>query len=183
MYGEEQVLKLTVRIGNLEAINKTLRQEIQQMSKKNYEMKNQQAKEKLATEQEMFKQLDEIKKERDKLKRTNAEILKFLSDYGLKWVGGDSGPEAPFKSPRESGDQTEELKEIGPCQRPQLPKEIDTVVLSRRIEELNFVAEKQYITTIQGNMKGFKSHSDVEIIFHLNGLIISGFPFYDYQTR
>jgi hypothetical protein len=50
MYGEEQVLKLTVRIGNLEAINKTLRQEIQQMSKKNYEMKNQQAKEKLATE-------------------------------------------------------------------------------------------------------------------------------------
>ena len=63
----------------------------------------------------MFKQLDEIKKERDKLKRTNAEILKFLSDYGLKLVGGDSGPEAPFKSHRESGDQTEELKEIGPC--------------------------------------------------------------------
>jgi hypothetical protein len=28
IYGEEQVLKLTVRIGNLEAINKTLRQEI-----------------------------------------------------------------------------------------------------------------------------------------------------------
>ena len=88
------------------------------MSKKNYEMKNEQAKYKLATEQEMLKQLDEIKKERDKLKRTNKEILKFLSDYGLKWVGGDSGPEAPFKSPRESGDKGEEVKEVGPCQRP-----------------------------------------------------------------
>jgi len=32
-------------------------------------------------------------------------------------------------------------------------------------------------------MKGFKSHSDVEIIFHLDGLIISGFKFYEYSTR
>lgn len=45
------------------------------MSKKNYEMKNKQAKDKLLNEQETLKMLDDIKKERDKLKRTNAEIL------------------------------------------------------------------------------------------------------------
>lgn len=45
-------------------------------------------------------------------------MLQFLSDYGLKWVGGDSGPNAPYKSPRLSGEEKEELKEVGPCLRP-----------------------------------------------------------------
>lgn len=29
-------------------------------------------------------------------------------------------------------------------------------------------------------MKGFKSHSDVDVTFYANGLTIAGFPFYDY---
>ena len=110
-------------------------------------------------------------------------MLQFLEDYGLKWVGGDSGPNAPHKSPREGGMQTEEFKEVGPCNRPKLPKEIDTVVLGRRIEELNFIAEKQYITTIEGNMRGFKSHNDVNITFYSNGLQMDSFPFYSYNSR
>ena len=108
-------------------------------------------------------------------------MMTFLEDYGLKWIGGESGPDAPCKSPsREKSCDREELKPIGPCQRPQLPKEIDTVVLERRIEELNFVAEKQYVTALGGNMRGFKSHADVEVTFYANGLSIAGFPFHDY---
>jgi UBX domain-containing protein 11 len=35
--------------------------------------------------------LDALKQERDKYKQQCAEMTKFLSDYGLKWVGGEGG--------------------------------------------------------------------------------------------
>lgn len=80
-------------------------------------------------------------------------MLKFLKDYGLKWVGGEGGQrEGKFDEKAIK----EELKFNGPAFRNNLPKEIDTEVLTRRIEELNFIAEKQFVATIQGNMKGFK---------------------------
>lgn len=75
------------------------------------------------------------------------------------------------------------MKFKGPQYRNNLPKEIDTEVLTRRIEELNFIAEKQYVATIQGNMKGFKQHQDVPIFFFQNGLQIKGYPFYPYYSK
>jgi len=67
---------------------------------------------------------------------------KFLKDYGLKWVGGEGGKhEGAFDKKAIN----EELKFAGPAFRNNLPKEIDTEVLTRRIEELNFIAEKQKI--------------------------------------
>ena len=64
-----------------------------------------------------------------------------------------------------------------------MPKEIDTEVLNRRIEELNFIAEKSNIGVIQGNMIGIKPHTDVNIFFYQNGLMIKGFPFYPYYSK
>ena len=64
-----------------------------------------------------------------------------------------------------------------------MPKEIDTDVLSRRIEELNFIAEKQRMATIKGNMHGLVQHADVPIFFYQNGLMIKGFPFYPYYSK
>ena len=67
-------------------------------------------------------------------------MTKFLSDYGLKWVGGEGGQrEGTF----DKDAITEELKFQGPSYRSNVPSEIDTEVLQRRIEELNFIAEKQ----------------------------------------
>jgi len=43
------------------------------------------------TSPEAIKELEVIKKDRDSLKKKNEEMLKFLSDYGLKWVGGEGG--------------------------------------------------------------------------------------------
>jgi hypothetical protein len=105
---------------------------------------------------------------------------KFLSDYGLKWVGGEGGQhQGAFDKQAIS----EELKFQAPAFRNNLPKEIDTEVLTRRIEELNFIAEKSFVATIQGNMKGFNQHSDVNIVFFQNGLMIQGFPFYPYYSK
>lgn len=53
---------------------------------------------------------------------------KFLSDYGLKWVGED--PEAQKSKPHEGKFNAdainEELKHHAPAYRSNLPKEIDT---------------------------------------------------------
>ena len=85
------------------------------MTKRTYELKNLHQKDKLLQEQDVLKQLDELRRERDKYKRQCDEMLQFLKDYGLKWVGGDSGPNAPYKSPREkNNDKPEEAKEVGP---------------------------------------------------------------------
>ena len=77
--------------------------------------------------------------ERDRYKQQCEEMTKFLSDYGLKWVGGEAGQrEGTFDGQAIK----EELKFQGPSYRSNVPSEIDTEVLQRRIEELNFIAEK-----------------------------------------
>ena len=55
--------------------------------------------------------------------------------------------------------------------------------MKKRVEELNFVAERQYTATIEGNMKGLKSHSDVNIYLYQNGVRIEGYPFYEYESK
>lgn len=64
-----------------------------------------------------------------------------------------------------------------------MPSEIDTEVLQKRIEELNFIAEKQRLQTIAPGMRGFKVHDDVPIFFFANGLMIKGMPFYPYYSK
>ena len=62
---------------------------------------------------------------------------KFLSDYGLKWVG-----DSPLENKMNMEALKQELSHEAPMYRNNLPMEIDTEVLTRRIEELNFIAEK-----------------------------------------
>ena len=75
---------------------------------------------------------------------------KFLADYGMKWVG-DGQHEGEFKKTM----LEEELKHNGPGYRNNLPPEIDTQVLSRRIEELNFIAEKQKVVQNKDGLHQF----------------------------
>jgi hypothetical protein len=65
-------------------------------------------------------------------------MAKFLEDYGLKWIGHEDSKEGEFDSEAVH----KEISHKGPSYRSKLPSEIDTEVLSRRIEELNFIAEK-----------------------------------------
>jgi hypothetical protein len=65
----------------------------------------------------------------------------FLADYGLKWVGKDGAREGKFDDKQIN----QELAHRKPAYKNNLPTEIDTEVLTRRIEELNFIAEKQRI--------------------------------------
>ena len=64
-----------------------------------------------------------------------------------------------------------------------MPKEIDTEVLTKRIEELNFIAEKQRIVKNRDGLHQFRKHDDVLIFFFKNGLVVKGFPFYPYSVK
>jgi hypothetical protein len=64
-----------------------------------------------------------------------------------------------------------------------LPAEIDTAILTRRIEELNFIAEKQRVVTNNCGMREFKSLDPLPIFFFKNGIIMKGFDFYPYHSK
>lgn len=85
------------------------------------------------------------------------KMEKFLSDYGLKWIGDDADADAKKHEGKfDAKAINKELAHKGPMYRNNLPKEIDTEVLTRRIEELNFIAEKERIVSNAYGMKEFK---------------------------
>ena len=56
-------------------------------------------------------------------------------------------------------------------------------MLTRRIEELNFIAEKEKIVSNAYGMKEFKKVDAVQIFFFKNGIIIKGFKFSPYYAK
>ena len=86
---------------------------------------------------ENVKQLKELAEKKADLQRLVVEMSEFLSDYGLTWVGEDES-EGAFNI----NQLEKEMQFNGPSYRNKLPAEIDNEVLTRRIEELNFIAEK-----------------------------------------
>ena len=65
----------------------------------------------------------------------------FLADYGLVWVGKNAADKSQFKADKLKKD----IDIAGPAYRNNLPSEIDLNVIVRRIEELNFIAEKSNV--------------------------------------
>ena len=71
-----------------------------------------------------------------------------------------------------------------PTYRNKLPAEIDTEVLTRRIEELNFIAEKQRIVKNKDGQHQFVKLHELQIFFYKNGLMIDGgFAFCPYHSK
>jgi len=125
-----------------------------------------------------YKSYKDLEDDRDKYKKLSEDMRQFLEDYGLKWVGADGKAEGEF----DSDAIHQELNHKTPMFRSNLPPEIDTEILSRRIEELNFIAEKNKIVNANGVVK-LKMHDEFPIWFFKNGLVLKGFPFYPYYCK
>lgn len=80
-------------------------------------------------------------------------MKEFLADYGLVWVGKDGRGKVSEEEVKKAKDAPK-LKEQSMASRA-LPKEIDTEVLTRRIEELNFIAEKQRVVKNKDGLHQF----------------------------
>jgi len=112
----------------------------------------------LASDTTNVTEVSEIIQERDNYRMPCSEMEKFLSDYGLKWLGEDSAGGGKHQGEFNSKAINKELDHRAPAYRNKnLPSEIDTEVLTRRIEELNFIAEKEKIITNAYGMKEFKA--------------------------
>ena len=152
---------MTKRLTQLEGLNKSLRLEVKEKHLQINTLTLENEKLRLASDKNSVKEISEIIQERDKYRMQVKQMEKFLADYGLKWVGDDGTPPVPGSSNKHEGEFdskaiNRDLGHQGPMYRNNLPKEIDTEVLTRRIEELNFIAEKERIVSNAYGMKEFK---------------------------
>ena len=166
------------RLTALEKVNRSLKQEIKEKSIKIDSLEKENDRLKATANLSYLQKYSELEVDRNKYKKMTEDMTQFLSDYGLKWVGYEGKAEGEFDS--EAIHQ--ELNYKGPMYRNNLPPEIDTDVLSRRIEELNFIAEKSKVVNAAGVNK-FQKHDEFPIWFYKNGLILKGFPFYPYYSK
>jgi len=79
-----------------------------------------------------------------------------------------------------------ELHEKKPIYNYHLPKEIDIHIITKRIEELNIIMEKEgahEIVKDHNGMHKFKKREPLPIGFYKNGIALKGFPFYSYGSN
>ena len=169
---------MTNRLTQVEKINTSLRKEVRDKTQKIFSLEKKNELLSVAASDDFMKKYEKSLKERDELKKEVGQMKEFLADYGLKWVGKDETPEGKF----DSNAIDNELKFKGPSYRNNLPKEIDTEVLSKRIEELNFIAERSKIVNKNG-VNQIAHQEDLKIWFFKNGLLLKGFPFYPYYAK
>jgi hypothetical protein len=100
--------------------------------------------------------MKEAVSETARLTKQVADMKKFLGDYGLVWVGKDR----KHMPTEEEVKKAKEAVAHPPMASKALPREIDTEVLTRRIEELNFIAEKQRIVKNRDGLHHFKKHDE-----------------------
>ena len=95
------------RLQKLEALNNSLKNELKEKTQRIATLEDENARLTLAASEDSIDHIAKLTVERDNFKQQVEEMTKFLSDYGLKWVGGEGGQrEGAF----DANAITEELK-------------------------------------------------------------------------
>ena len=83
---------MTKRLTQLEQLTKSLRLEVKEQHLKVNALKGENETLRLAADSNSVQEVSEIIQERDKYRKQCQEMEKFLADYGLVWLGNESGP-------------------------------------------------------------------------------------------
>lgn len=182
--GDSDLLQsMMKRIAQLEQANSDLRLKIKTKAGKVESLEAENFMLKSQADPEKVRKIKEVQRDKADLEKLVQEMTEFLGDYGLKWIGPDGDPQED-KGTFNYKQLDQEMKFKQPAYRNKLPAEIDTEVLTKRIEELNFIAEKQRIVKNKDGQHHFLQLSEVLIYFYKNGLKIDGaFPFYPYHSK
>jgi len=114
----------------------------------------------------LYTELQKCKAHNEKLQMENNDLKSFLNDYGLIWKGkGD----ITGKLDQEAISQL--LCNAQPPYKSNLPNEIDLNVVARRIEELNFIAEKETKVKANSNIHQFEVIFSSEIAATINRIL------------
>ena len=79
------------RLQQVEALNLAYKKELAEKQELIDQLKDRNKHLTVASSADSFEQIAKITADRDKYKQQVVEMTKFLSDYGLKWVGGEGG--------------------------------------------------------------------------------------------
>lgn len=82
---------MVARLQKLEAMNGVLKSELGEKTNKIRVLEDQNARLTMAASDDSIDCIARLTVERDNYMSQCEEMTKFLSDYGLKWVGGDAG--------------------------------------------------------------------------------------------
>jgi hypothetical protein len=155
--GRPDVLGIASKqLQQLEAVNKALKSEVGLKTRKVMDLEKENQILKVVVSPDFERVMREEAEETARLTRQVADMKKFLGDYGLVWVGRDG-------THRPSEEEVKKAKDAvahPPMASKALPREIDTEVLTKRIEELNFIAEKQRIVKNKDGLHHFKKHDE-----------------------
>jgi hypothetical protein len=101
-------------------------------------------------------------------------LKEFIKDNGFVLM--KSAPELVF----------EEDSELLNYEERKIPKEIDINILTKRIEEMNFLTIKDNSASRfekdEDGIYKFKAQKELKIFFYKNGLVIETYQFYEYVT-
>lgn len=91
---------MTKRLTQLESLNQALRLEVKEKGLQINTLMLENEKLRLASDKNSVQEVSQIIQERDKYRTQCQEMVKFLGDYGLKWIGEnpDNMPEGEFNA-------------------------------------------------------------------------------------
>ena len=134
------VSSMEKRLANLEGLSKAQRAEIKRKTDQIDTLQSEVEKLRKEVPQDKIEKYRVAARENEKIRKENEEIKGFLAEYGLKWMG------------KEGKFNIQELQNVlsikGPTYRNNLPKEIDLVVIIKRIEALNAAVDSQTKTSV-----------------------------------
>lgn len=173
------------RLQKSEQLMKNMREEIKDKSREI---------EGLKTEVEIYKQSGNSEQSADelrKLKKDNLRLLektnameKFLADFGLRWTVEETTGDEVLRGELDKAKIEQYTKK--PKYNYPLPSEIDFNVIMRRIDELNFLIEKEGgCQEVYKDDRGFnriRRAEPIPIGFYSDGIAIKGHKFYKYGT-
>ncbi|KAL4472460.1 hypothetical protein ABPG74_018409 [Tetrahymena malaccensis] len=176
---------MATRLQKAEQLVKNQREEIKEKSKEI---------EGLKTEVEIYKQSKDSEKSAEELRKIKQENIrlqqkvhameKFLADYGLKWTLDEQNGDEVLKGDFDKEKLLNDVKK--PKYNYHLPSEIDFNVVMRRIEELNYIVEKEgNAQEVYKDERGFnriRKMDPVPIGFYKDGIAIKGFKFFKYGS-
>ena len=80
---------MMARLGKLESMNLALKSELKEKNTTIAHLEDTNSKLRLAASDDSIEEIAKLVVERDNYKAQTVEMTKFLSDYGLKWVGDE----------------------------------------------------------------------------------------------
>ena len=117
---------------------------------------------------------DELYEENDALRARLREMEKFLSDYGLVWVGGDATRPTREETPADEPPRSPT--------RPAAPR-VDTARLVEALRVLNArVLGDRPQVHVEGTRARFKLKDGERVAVYADGLLINGGPFRPYGS-